>query len=197
MKSNKLSLYLTFAAGTCILAFGLFNIHSRTAISEGGVLGLSLLVYHWFGISPGISSFFMDTACFVIGTIVMGKMFLGESIATSAMYAVWYRIFEHMGPVLPDLSAYPAAAAVLGGVFVGLGCGLVVRKDRAVGGDDALALTVNRLTGIKVSLFYMISDFTVLLLSLSYIPFSRIGWSLLSVMVSSGIIELLRKRPKE
>ena len=49
-------------------------------------------------------------------------------------------LWERVGPVLPDLSGQPLIAALLGGVFVGVGVGLVVRAGGASGGDDVLAL---------------------------------------------------------
>ena len=33
--------------GTAILSFGIHNIHQRAAITEGGVIGLVLLMNHW------------------------------------------------------------------------------------------------------------------------------------------------------
>lgn len=193
--SNIIIKWFCIILGTGILAFGLFNIHQRCGISEGGVLGLSLLIYHWFGISPGISGPVLDFCCFGLGMIVMGKEFLCRSVLASVFYAVWFRIFETMGPVLPDLTARPFAAALTGALFIGVGCGLVVRHDCAAGGDDALALSVNKYTKVPVSVFYFCSDAAVLLLSLSYIPVARIGWSVLSVFISSLIIELLRPKP--
>ena len=38
--------------GSGILSFGLYNIHERTNVTEGGVLGMTLLLQHWFGFSP-------------------------------------------------------------------------------------------------------------------------------------------------
>ena len=35
-------LYLIIVLGACILSFGLYNIHERTGITEGGVLGMTL-----------------------------------------------------------------------------------------------------------------------------------------------------------
>ena len=34
--------------GSGILSFGLYNIHERTNVTEGGVLGMTLLLQHWF-----------------------------------------------------------------------------------------------------------------------------------------------------
>ena len=196
MKSHRAAKLFSILLGTGILAFGLFNIHQRSGITEGGVLGLALLLYQWFGISPGISGPVLDICCFAFGTAVLGRDFLCRSTLASLLYAGWYLLFERMGPVLPDLSAYPLAAAVLGAIFVGIGCGLVVRHDCASGGDDALAISLSHLTGMKVSVFYFCSDMLVLLLSLSYIPVLRIGWSVVSVLISSTLIELLRKKEK-
>lgn len=40
-------LYLIIVLGACILSFGLYNIHERTGVTEGGVLGMTLLLQHW------------------------------------------------------------------------------------------------------------------------------------------------------
>lgn len=189
--------YAAILIGTGILAFGMYNIHSRCGVSEGGALGLALLLYNWFGISPGRSSIIIDLTAFAVGAIVMKKGFLVDSIIASGSYAIWYFANENIGYVLVDLTNYLPLAALFGGIFVGIGCGLVVRQGCASGGDDSLALAFNKLTGKPVSLFYIFSDFTILLLSLTYIPVKRIGWSLLSVLISSVVIELLRPRRKK
>lgn len=181
--------YSCFTLGMAVLAFGLFNIHSRTLVSEGGVLGATLLLRHWFGISPSITSFVLDAICFALGTRVLGWGFLRDSIIASGLFSTWYAVFERMGPMLPDLSACPLWAAVLGALFVGTGTGLIVIFGGACGGDDALVLTFKKLWGIPVSATYFISDLTILLLSLSYIPAARIFYSLISVILSSAVIE--------
>ena len=76
--------------------------------------------------------------------------------------------------MLPDLSAHPLIAAVLGGIFVGVGVGLIVRQGGSSGGDDALALTISHVSHWKLSRSYLITDTVVLLLSLTYIPIMRI-----------------------
>ena len=48
--------YGMLVAGTAILAFGLYNIHRQSNITEGGVLGLVLFFDHWLGITPALIS---------------------------------------------------------------------------------------------------------------------------------------------
>ncbi len=42
--------------GAAILSFGIHNIHQRTAITEGGVIGLVLLINHWLGVPASVAS---------------------------------------------------------------------------------------------------------------------------------------------
>lgn len=187
--------YGSIICGAGVLAFGIYNIHSRCAISEGGVLGLSLLFYHWFHISPAISNLIMDIMAIIAGTRVLQKSFLVDSIIAAVSYSLWYWLFEQYDYVLPNLAAHPLAASIAGGIFVGVGTAMMVRYGCGAGADDSLALIAQAKTPMSLSQYYVISDFSVLLLSLSYIPLGRILWSLLSVSVSSGVIALLC--PKE
>ena len=56
-------------------------------------------------------------------------------------------------------------------------------------------MSVSHLTGWSIERVYLLSDLIVLLLSLSYIPVRRIGFSLLTVILSGQIIGLIQKIP--
>ena len=83
-------------------------------------------------------------------------------------------------------------AALAGGCFIGTGCGLVVRQGASCAGDDALALVISKATGCRISRAYLLTDVSVLVLSLSYIPAVRIVYSLITVIVSSFMIDFIQ-----
>ena len=60
------------------------------------------------------------------------------------------------------------------------------------GGDDALALVIAQKTGWRLSRAYLFTDLTVLGLSLTYIAPLRIVWSLVTVTVSSLLIDFVK-----
>ena len=68
--------YATLAMGAAILAFGLYNVHSQSHITEGGVLGMTLLMEHWLGVSPAVSEVVLDGICYALGLRYLGKAFL-------------------------------------------------------------------------------------------------------------------------
>lgn len=183
--------------GTVLISFGLYNIHQQTNITEGGILGLTLLLNHWFGIAPSLSTILLDIVCYVLAFRFIGSEFFKASVVASLFLAGLFRVWEQFPPLLPDLSSYPFFAAIIGGVMVGTGVGLVVRQGGASSGDDALALTISKFIRCRISIAYLITDLSVLLLSLSYIPLNRMFYSLLTVTVSSIVIDLIQQIGKE
>lgn len=186
--------FLLLWLGAAILAFGLYNVHSQTEITEGGVLGMTLFLQHWFQISPGITGLCLDGLCYFLGYRILGKTFLINAAAASCGFSFFYNIYERIGYILPDLSAFPLAAAILGGILVGTGVGIIVRTGGASGGDDALAILISKMSGWRIGFAYFFTDFVVLLLSLSYIPFRRIAYSFITVTISSCIIDCFQKK---
>ena len=181
--------------GAAILSFGLFNVHSQSRITEGGVLGMTLLVQHWLHISPSVTELVLDAVCYGLGCRLLGKSFLVRAAAATGAFSLFYALWERVGFLLPDMTGAPLAAALVGGVFVGVGVGLVVRAGGASGGDDAIALVISKVTGWNISKAYLLTDFTVLGLSLSYIPVASIACSLVTVTLSSFIIGQMQKAP--
>ena len=93
----------------------------------------------------------------------------------------------------PGLANLPLLAAILGALFVGVGVGLCVRSGGAPTGDDALAMSLSHLLKTPIERIYLVSDLTVLALSLSYIPLRRIIYSLITVVLSGQIIGWIQK----
>ncbi|HIU31184.1 MAG TPA: YitT family protein [Candidatus Caccousia avistercoris] len=188
-------------AGSAILAFGLYNVHALSGVTEGGILGMTLLLNHWFRISPAVSSVVMNAICYVVGWRLLGREFIVYSILAGGGFSVFYAVFEQFPPLWPQLAQYPWAAAVVGAVFVGVGVGLSVRAGGAPGGDDALAMVISHVTHWRIQWAYLLTDLVVLALSVSYIPLERLACSLLTVMLSGQVIGLVqragRSRKKE
>lgn len=183
--------------GSIILAFGLYNVHSVSGVTEGGTLGLTLLFENWFRISPAISEIILNGICYIIGIKALGKTFLVYSAVSTLSFSLSYRIFECFPRIYPEIAEFPLLCAVLGAVFVGVGVGLCVRAGGAPCGDDALAMSLSKLTNIKIQWVYLISDLTVLLLSLTYIPLTKIIYSLLTVVISGQIIGFIAKNKSQ
>ena len=186
-------LCLANAFGGALLAFGLYHVHALSGVTEGGILGMTLFLQHWFQISPAVSSLVMNAACYLLGWRLLGKEFIGYSVIAGGCFSFTYAVCECFPPLWPGLANQPLMAAFVGAVFVGVSIGICVRAGGAPGGDDALAMSISHVTGWKIQWSYLVSDLTVIALSATYIGWERLGCSLITVMLSGQIIGWVQK----
>ncbi len=198
----KIVLYCLIAfIASAFQAFGMYHVHSISQITEGGVLGMTLLLEHWLALSPAVSGFVLNAACYILGWRTLGKRFIAYSLVAAAGFSIGYAICEQFPPLWPELCQLPLLASIIGALFIGIGAGICVRIGGATCGDDALAMSLSHMLKVPIQRIYLISDLTVLVLSLSYIPLRRILYSLLTVILSGQIIGWIqaikiRKRSK-
>ncbi|KGJ48647.1 membrane protein [Clostridium sp. NCR] len=191
MLRSELKKVATIMIGATILAFGSYNFNYQNSVTEGGVLGLLLLIKNVFDISPSLTSLVIDLSLFALGTKFFGKKFLLYSILSTFTFSTMYNTFERIGFLVPNLEHNMLLASILAGIGVGIGVGLVVRGGGASGGDDVIALIGNKFTPLKVNHIYLISDGIVLFLSLVYLDFKQIVFSLIAVTISGKIISII------
>ena len=179
--------------GSGILALGIYHVHSISGVTEGGTLGLTLLLEHWCGLSPAWTSLILNGACYWLGIRTLGRQFLLCSLVSAGGFSAAYALLERFPRLWPELSSMPIPAAILGALFVGFGIGLCVRAGGAPTGDDALAMSLSTRLGLPIERFYLVTDLTVLALSLSYLSPARIACSVLTVILSGKIIGIVQR----
>ena len=193
IKKETLKSILLIMIGATILSFGSYNFNYQNNVTEGGVLGLLLLMQHVFNISPSITSVIIDFSLFAIGTKFFGKRFLLYSVLSTITFSTTYKIWESVGFLIPSFTNNMLIASILAGIGVGVGVGLVVRGGGASGGDDVIALLGNKLLKLKVNHVYLATDAIVLLMSLVYLDIKQIFFSIIAVTISGKIISIIYK----
>ena len=151
----KLSYCIIAFLSAVFQAFGMYNIHAQTGVTEGGVLGATLLIEHWLAISPAISGFVMNAVCYLLGWRTLGRTFIIYSAVATCGFSLGYGFFEQFPPLWPEIVNEPFLAAIAGAVFIGIGAGVCVRVGGATSGDDALAMSLSRITKIDIQWIYL------------------------------------------
>ena len=104
IKNGTLKSILLIIIGATILSFGSYNFNYQNNVTEGGVLGLLLLLQHVFNISPSITSVVIDFSLFTIGSKFFGKKFLLYSILSTITFSSTYKIWEKIGFLVPSFT---------------------------------------------------------------------------------------------
>ena len=102
---------LLIILGAAVCSFGIHNIHQRTAITEGGVIGMMLLIDRWLGLPPAVITPVLDITCYVLAFRYLGGQFIKISVISTLSVSLFYDFWEMFPPMLPDLSAYQIGRA--------------------------------------------------------------------------------------
>ena len=86
---------------------------AKFAAAIAGIIGLVLLINHWLGVPASVASPLLDAASYALAFKFLGWDFLLSAGVASVSLAGFYRIWECLPPMLPDLTPWPLAAALL------------------------------------------------------------------------------------
>lgn len=176
--------------GTFILSFGIYNFYYQNGITEGGVLGLLLIFKNVLKVDVSISNILIDGGLILLGYRYFGKKFFANTIFATSIFSLIYGIYEKVGFLITIENNI--IAALLGGICVGVGCGIIINAGGAAGGDDIVALVISsKLKKFSLGKAYLLTDITVLILSLSYLPITTMIYSIIAVVTSGQVINIM------
>lgn len=180
--------YSIVLLGNFLLAVGVVLFILPNNVLTGGVAGIAIALQPLIHIKPEIMINLLTIGLFIIGTFVLGKRFAIKTLLSTISYPIFITM-------LTTYSAHTFVtddkllATIYGGVFMGLGVGMVFRTGASTGGMDIPPLIVNKYFHYPLPTLVLITDgVTVVLGALVYgIEAALIG--IISVWISSYLID--------
>lgn len=153
--------------GNTIYALGVLLFIVPNGLITGGSTGLAIAANHVFGIPITLFVSIFNIGMFILGYIVLGKVFALTTLISTFYYPTILAILEQtIGYTL--MTTDPLLSALLGGVMIGSAIGIVIKCNASTGGMDIPPLVLNKKMGIPVSASMYVFDFLILLLQVFY-----------------------------
>lgn len=179
--------------GAAIFAFGLVHFNMQNNLAEGGITGITLLLYFLFGMDPSFTNLALNIPLFFLGWKLLGRQSFFYTVIGTVGLSVFLWIFQrfaiHM-PLKHDLTL----AALFAGVFVGIGLGIIFRYGGTTGGVDIIARLVYKYKGISMGKTMFAFDAVVITLSLLlYLSYREAMYTLVAVFVAARVIDFMQE----
>ncbi|MBG9788948.1 MULTISPECIES: YitT family protein [Brevibacillus] len=172
--------------GSVIFSFGLEEFLIPNQVIDGGITGISIIFTHLTGWPIGLFLFLLNAPFLLIGYKQIGKTF-----ALSTLFGVM--IMSIATTLLHPVSAVtrePFLAAVYGGVFLGIGVGLVIRYGGSLDGTEVVAILFNRKTAFSVGEVIMFLNIFILGSAGFVFGWNQAMYSLLAYYIAYKMIEV-------
>ena len=183
--------FLMIALGTAIYAFGFVNFNMVNHLAEGGVSGITLIFHALFQINPAYTQILLNSPLFILGVKIFGKRGMIYTIHGTVCLSIFIWLFQRMSFSI-DLAHDTLIAALLAGIFAGIGGGIVFRYGGTTGGGDIIGRYFEQKKGFALGQTLFVFDILVLTLSLSYIDIQHMMYTVIASFVFSQVVAVVQ-----
>lgn len=199
MKKFNLKQYIFIILGSFCLSFGTVTFLSPNEIITGGGIGISLLLHTVFpSITLGIFMAIVSIPFLILSYIYFGKYYLFKTFIVVILLSSFTDILKEVikiNAITHDI----LLAAIFGGIFIGLGIGLIIKGRASTGSTSVIGEIVAKKTKFKAAEVLLAIDAIIMFASIFvYNDIDKSLYSLLSVYVGMKVLDvLLTGRPSK
>lgn len=136
-KKNIGKRYLMLILGCLIVAFSFNLFFLRYDIVCFGVSGISI-VLNEFGVNPSLFILISNIVLMIIAFFVLGYENMKNQLVGALSYPIFVSLTELITKHIDLGNTEMVVIAILGGVFAGIGYGLIYKSDFSTGGTDVI-----------------------------------------------------------
>ncbi|BAH17815.1 YitT family protein [Macrococcoides caseolyticum] len=178
--------------GAFIFSFGIVNFNMTNELTEGGFTGIALILYHLFGTSPALMNLIFNIPLFFVGYKLLGRLSFIYTLTGTLSVSLFLWICERY-PMHIDLKEDLLLASLFGGVFIGVGLGIIFRFGGTTGGVDILARLMKKYFDIAMGRTMFAFDCLVLIATYITIgDYIITMYTLVCVFVGARVIDIIQ-----
>ncbi|MFM1654963.1 YitT family protein [Brevibacillus sp. B_LB10_24] len=174
--------------GGIVYSIGINYFTIPNFLSEGGIIGLTVIAHYVFDWSPGVVNFVLNMALVLVGYKYLEKKMIVYTIFTVFSSSAILYATEQVGRKLTDDTLL---AAIFAGLLVGIGLGMIFRAGGTNGGTTILARMANQFFGWSVGKGMLIIDMIVVAGSVCIIGLDKAMYTVIAVYLGAKAIDFI------
>ncbi|QGG53554.1 YitT family protein [Lysinibacillus pakistanensis] len=186
MKKYFMDIFI-IAVGSLLFALAVNLFVIPNDLGEGGVTGLTIIAYYLFGWSPSIVSFVLNAALLVVGYKFLSRQTTIYTIIAVSLHSLFLHLTESWSIASDEI----IVNTIFGGVFAGVGIGLIIRVGGTTAGSTILARITNKYLGWSISYGLLFFDLIVAFSSYFIIGAEALMLTIIMLYVGTKVMEFV------
>jgi len=175
------------ALGSALCAVALNGILIPREFLSGGFTGLALIIHYLFHTFPiGAIYFLLNVPNFAFGWKYVGRRFFLYSGAGMFIFSAAIQTIHVRLPVYDYL-----LSALLAGILVGIGSGIILKSLGSAGGTDILSVILLKLFSIRLGTTILAFNGIILLAAAALFTLEMALYTLIYLYISSYMLNLV------
>jgi hypothetical protein len=181
------SFFVTIGALFVSLALEIFLVPNK--IIDGGIVGVSIMMSFLTGIKLELFLLILNLPFLYLGYKQIGKNFVVTTLFGISMLSVGTLILYNV-PVPTD---NPLLASLFGGIFLGIGVGMVIRHGGSLDGTEILGILINKRTPFSVGTIVMFLNVFIFSTAGFVFGWDKALYSLFAYYIASVMMDITIK----
>jgi uncharacterized membrane-anchored protein YitT (DUF2179 family) len=184
--------YILIAVGAFIMASGFVLFITPHNIVPGGVYGISIVIHHFTGWPIGMTALAFDIPLTIIGIRVLGPRFGIKTVVGFVLTAVFVDSLTYFWGAKALVPDDVLLSSIFGGVFIGLGLGLIFKSKATSGGSDIIAMIISKYTKQPLGQLMIYVDSAIVITGLFAFNDWKIPlYSLIVIYICGRVVDLV------
>ena len=184
--------YSLILIGSFILASGFVLFITPYKIVPGGVYGISIMLHYIFGTPVGFVALLFDIPLTIIGIKILGPRFGIKTVVSFVLTAVFVDGLTYLYGTEPLVKDDALLSSIFGGLFIGVGLGLIFKSRATSGGSDIVAMIISKYTKLPVGQLMIAVDSAIVLIGLLVFQDWKIPlYSLIVIFITGKVIDTI------
>lgn len=167
------------------LAVNLFAIPND--LGEGGVTGITLILYYVFEWSPGITNFVLNGILLIIGYRFLDKKTTIYTIIAVVANSFFLHVTEDWTVPADEV----IISTIFAGVFAGVGIGMIIRVGGTTAGSAILARIANKYFDWNISYALLMIDLVVVFSSYFIIGAEKLMFTIVMLYIATKVMDFI------
>lgn len=147
--------------GSMLLSFGINFFLVPFEVLDGGIIGIGLIIKYLTGIQAGLVIIFLSVPIFVLAWLY-NKNYFYNSLHGMLISSFVIDLLASSQLLPSDMILHPIVSSILGGIFIGVGIGIMLRYETSTGGTDLIAQFISKFFNINVGITIFLIDTLVI-----------------------------------
>lgn len=179
-----------YVVGCFIYSAAVTSLITPNEISPGGFTGIAAVTNYLTGVSTGFVLLVLNVPVIVLGLVRLGGIFIIKTAIATGILSLCLELSEQF---VPQFTVNKILAGIFGGILMGTGLSLVLRRGATTGGVDIIGTLVNRkFRYITVGKIILISDIIIIIIvSVVYRNIESGLYSIVAMYASSRVTDAI------
>jgi len=178
--------------GSLLLGIGVNGFLVPNHLIDGGIIGIALILHYFFDFQTGITMAALSLPICIFASMNERGYFFSnlQGLLVSSLF------IDLLAPLRSQFFVSHLAGALIGGVIIGTGVGLMFRYKTSTGGTDLLAKIISRTYSLNIAFVIIFIDGLIVLAGFTVLTLDSFLYSCVAITTVGLTTSLIERNYK-